>query len=119
MLDAEKLQGQAGRAVLQGHGRAPRDPGTPRGGVICYRVRVRVDYGAYPRLGHGESTGFLSSPKLLHAAHRAASMQQAAADHEEVMALSLEERVAQRVQDVKSMTKRPYAPAAAYMFACG
>ena len=31
-------------------------------------------------------------------------MQQAAADHEEVMALSLEERVAQRVQDVKSMT---------------
>jgi len=39
-------------------------------------------------------------------------MQQAAADHEEVMALSLEERVAQRVQDVKSMTKRPYAPAA-------
>ena len=35
-----------------------------------------------------------------------------AADHADIMKLSLEERVAQRVKDVKSMTKRPYAPAA-------
>ena len=35
-----------------------------------------------------------------------------AADHADIMKLSLEERVAQRVKDVKTMTKRPYAPAA-------